>query len=166
MMSSRLTYEQLEPSHLDEFHSFMRDDQVRRYLLGGNIFPVEWSAERIQDSQALFKRRGVGFWLVRQQTSGELLGFCGFMEIPSVHPEPQIIYALFRRFSGKGHATEMARFCIAQARAQGFRDIVASVDAENVASLRVLEKLGFGRISTLEGSVGKTFVLQLTGDCG
>ena len=101
MLSSRLTYEQLEPSHLDEFHSFMRDEQVRRYLLGGNVFPVEWSAEQIQDSQALFKRRGVGFWLVRQQTSGELLGFCGFMEIPSVHPEPQIIYALFKRFSGK-----------------------------------------------------------------
>lgn len=162
MLSDRLRYQPVEPAHLDAFHSLVQDEHVRRYLLDGNLFPREWSAARIRDSQGLFERRGVGIWLVQDKTTAALVGFCGFLDIPSIHPEPQLVYAMFERFSGRGYATEMARTAIAQARKQpGFAEIVASVDAVNVASLRVLEKLGFERIATQQGCFGDMFLLRL-----
>jgi RimJ/RimL family protein N-acetyltransferase len=165
MTSDRLTYEPLEPAHLEEFHRLVVDEHVRRYLMDGNVFPREWAAERIRQSQELFRRRGVGIWLARDKAAGELVGFCGFLEIPLVHAEPQLVYAMFERFTGKGRAGEMARAAIAHARSQaGFGAIVAAVDEVNAASLRVLEKLGFERIATQAGHFGKVRVLRLDGD--
>jgi ribosomal-protein-alanine N-acetyltransferase len=165
MFSDRLRYRPVTPANLDAFHSLVRDDHVRRYLMDGNRFPREWSEERIRDSEALFERRGVGLWLVTEITTNQLVGFCGFMEMPAIHPAPQLVYAMFERFSGKGYATEMARASIGHARNQpGFADVMVSVDEVNVASLRVLEKLGFERIATQQGSFGNVLILRLALD--
>src|SRR6478672_3073425 len=153
MTSERLTYCRLTHARVDEFHALVQDDHVRRYLMDGQLFPREWSEERIRDSLALFERRGVGLWLAHEQPTDALVGFCGFLEIPSVHPEPQLVYAMFERFAGQGYATEMVRAAIAEARCHtGFNAIVAGVDEPNVASLKVLEKLGFRRVSTHKNS--------------
>jgi hypothetical protein len=57
---------------------------------------------------------------------------------------------------------EMARASIAEARRhEGFAPIIASVDEVNAASLRILEKLGFKRITTLQGAFGNMFLLRL-----
>jgi [ribosomal protein S5]-alanine N-acetyltransferase len=161
MLSDRLRYAPVVLENLDRFHSLVTDEHVRRYLMDGNLFPREWSEERVRESQCLFERRGVGIWLVNDAANDELVGFCGFMEIPSIHPDPQLIYALFERFSGKGYATEMARASIARARCRGFTQILASVDEVNAASCRILEKLCFVRIATQPGSFGPMFVLRL-----
>ncbi len=163
MLSDRLAYRPLSISDLERFHSLVRDEYVRRYLMDGNLFPREWSEARIRDSQALFMRRGVGLWLVTDRTTGELMGFCGFLEIASIHPEPQLVYAIFERFAGQGYAAEMARMSIDHARGQpGFAQLIASVDEVNCASLRLLERLGFERIATQQGSFGNMFVLRLS----
>jgi len=65
---------------LDDFHRLVQDEHVRRYLMDGQIFPREWSEQRIIESAALFDRRGVGLWLVHDNESGEIVGFCGFLE--------------------------------------------------------------------------------------
>ena len=162
-MRPRLLYEPVTRALLDQFHALVQDPHVRRYLMDGEVFPREWSEDRIRDSAALFVRRGVGLSLAREINSGEVVGFCGFLEIPSVDPEPQLVYALYERFTGNGYATEMARASIAHARTQsGFADIVAAADAVNVVSLRVLEKLGFVRTATVAGAFGDTFVYRLT----
>lgn len=162
MESERLRYSELAPGDLDEFHRLVQNDHVRRYLFDGQVLPIEWSKETIQTSQALFERRGVGIWLVNDKVTQELIGFCGFFEIATVHPEPQLVYAIFDRFAGTGYATEMARASIAEARQhEGFATIIASVDEVNAASLRVLEKIGFERIATLPGAFGNMFLLRL-----
>ena len=162
LSSPRLHYETLTPDHLDQFHSLVQDNHVRRYLMDGELFPREWSEERVRDSLALMGRRGVGLSLAFDKASGELAGFCGFLEMPSLHPEPQLVYALLERFTGKGYAIEMARAAIADARANaGFRDIIAGVDEVNAASVHVLEKLGFIRTGTTDGAFGNTFLYKL-----
>ena len=160
--SARLRYEPLTIDRLDQFHSLVQDEHVRRYLMDGEVFPREWSEDRVRDSVALTARRGVGLWLAADAASGEVAGFCGFLEIPSVHPEPQLVYALRERFTGTGYATEMARASIEAARTNaGFTEIVAGVDEVNAASVRVLEKLGFVRTATVAGAFGNTFVYKL-----
>ena len=161
MTSPRLAYEPLRLETVEQFHTLVVDEHVRRYLMDGTIFPIEWSRDRVRDSQALFARRGVGLCLARDIASADLVGFCGFLDIPDVHPEPQLVYALFERFTGRGYATEMAGAAIEEARRHGFGEIVAGVDEVNAASSRVLEKLGFERTATLQGAFGHMFVCRL-----
>ena len=164
MESERLIYTELGPGHLHVFHSLVQDDHIRRYLFDGHALPIEWSAETIRASQSLFDRRGVGIWLVKHKFTEELIGFCGFVDIAMVQPEPQLVYATFQRFARMGYATEMASASIVEARKhEGFATIVASVDEVNAASLRVLDKLGFKRIATLQGAFGDMFLLRLDG---
>jgi ribosomal-protein-alanine N-acetyltransferase len=165
MDSEHLTYRALTPNDLAAFVSLVQDKHVRRYMMDGILHPPDWCAERIRESQALFERRGVGLWLAYERESDELVGSCGFLEalaVDPVHPEPELAYALFERFSGRGYATEMARAAISVARTQSWpTPIFAGVDEVNAASLRVLEKLGFVHVATHQGSFGNMFLLRL-----
>jgi ribosomal-protein-alanine N-acetyltransferase len=161
-LSPRLWYQRLAPAALGRFHSLVVDEHIRRYLMDGEIFPREWSEERIRDSQALFERRGVGLWLVEKKGSRELLGFCGFLQLSSTQEQPQLVYALRERFAGKGYATEMARASIDYARSRaGFTDIIAAVDEVNAKSCRLLERIGFARVETVTGNLGPLFLYKL-----
>ena len=164
MISERLTYRPVTPESLDAFHALVRDDHVRQFLMDGELFPREWSMERVQDSVSLFERRGVGLWLARERGTDELVGFCGFLQIGSMHAEPELVYALFERFTGNGYTTEMARASIDEARRQpGFSTIIASVDEVNLASVHVVEKLGFQRVAARPGSFGNVLQFKLDG---
>ena len=161
MRSERLRYHPVEPGRLDVFHRLVQDEHVRRHMMDGNVFSRQWSEQRVQESQALFERRGVGVWLAYEKDTNELVGFCGFWNSPG-GPDPQLVYAMFERFSGRGFATDMARASITQARTQpGFSEIVADVDEINSASVRVLEKLGFERIAVHQGAFGNLLLLRL-----
>jgi RimJ/RimL family protein N-acetyltransferase len=165
MRSTRLSYRPVEPGQLEEFLQLLQDDHVRRYLLDGELVGRDWAAERVRESEALFASGGLGVWLVHERGSNELVGFCGYLVLASVSPEPQLLYALLERFTGRGHATEMAAAAIAAARERGERGpLHASVDEINAASLRVLEKLGFRRISVAPGAFGPLHVLRLEPD--
>ena len=159
--SERLRYAPLGPDDLRAFHGLIQDEYVRRYMLDGGVMTEDWSAARIRDSEALFARHGVGVWLARERESGELVGFAGFFEFTPPEREPQLMYALFERFAGRGYTTEMARAAIARARERGFPHVIAEADEVNGASLRVLEKLGFARVATLPGAFGNMFRLRL-----
>jgi RimJ/RimL family protein N-acetyltransferase len=160
-MSERLEYRPVTPASLDDFHTLVQDDHVRRYLMDGELLPREWSEQCVRESTGLFERRGVGLWLAHQRDTGEVVGFCGFLALPSMQ-QPQLVYAMFERYTGRGYATEMARAAIAEARRHsGFSTIVASVDEANVASVRVLEKLGFRRTASRPGAFGDVIELVL-----
>ena len=161
VISERLRYRPVALADLGGFHSLVQDLHVRRYFMDGKLYPREWSQERLLESEGLFERRGVGIWMVTELTTNELVGFCGFLEILRIHPEPQVVYAMFERFSGYGYATEMACTSIAHARRSGFAEIFASVDEVNAASLHILQKLGFERVTTQQGSFGNMHVLRL-----
>jgi RimJ/RimL family protein N-acetyltransferase len=161
MQSDRLRYHPLQAENLDAFHRLVQDEHVRRYMMDGNLFPREWSEQRMRESQALFERHRVGICLAYEKSTNALVGFCGFRSSPD-GPDPGLVYAMFGRFSGRGFATEMARASIAQARTPpGGLEIVADVDEINTASVRVLEKLGFERIAVRPGAFGNLLLLRL-----
>ena len=161
LSSPRLTYEPLALDHLDRFHSLVQDDHIRRYLMDGELLPREWSEERVRQSQDLVSRRGVGCRSRSRWRRAGSIGFCGFLEIPTVHEEPQLVYALLERFTGQGYATEMARAAIADARARGgFSEIIAAVDAVNAASVVCSKSSASSASSTLSRRVWRYVLLQ------
>lgn len=160
--SPRLTYARTSLTRLDAFHDLVTDAHVRRYLMDGDVFPLEWSEARIHDSEALFKRRGVGLWLVEEAGTAASVGFCGFLEMPGMIREPQLVYALAEGFTRRGYGTEMAKAAIEYARLRcGFEAIVAGVDAVNEHSWRILTKLGFVRTHTVQGAFGDMYICRL-----
>ena len=82
-------------------------------------------------------------FLVFKRTNGEpvLVGACGLGRRPSGAVE--LGYWIARDHWGRGFATESARALLAIARALGLKRLEASYFADNPASGRVLEKLGF-----------------------
>lgn len=81
---------------------------------------------------------------MEHRESGDVLGYCGFIENPDVPDgEPELAFELLRRTWGQGYATEASRAMVDWARTAGYRRLWATVRAWNGASLRVLAKVGF-----------------------
>jgi ribosomal-protein-alanine N-acetyltransferase len=98
---------------------------------------------------ASYAKNGFGLWLVTLADSGEPAGICGLLR-RDVLPDVDIGYAFLPEFTGRGYAFESARAVLEFGRnTLGFRRIVAVVDQDNAPSIRLLEKLGFRRESTV-----------------
>lgn len=84
----------------------------------------------------------VGLLAVERKAVGDVIGYCGLVGGSGVR-EPELAFELLRRSWGQGHATEAAWAVLDWARAAGHERLWASVWEWNVASRRVLAKLGF-----------------------
>ncbi|TPV93192.1 MAG: GNAT family N-acetyltransferase [Myxococcales bacterium FL481] len=161
--SDRLAYRRLGFADERSFAALLRERTVRQYLLDGETMDDGWIHQRIVDSEALFDRTGAGLWLAvwPDQTDQEPIGVCGFLVFPG-SAEPQLIYAVRAEHTNRGLATEMARAVIGHATDQlGHESVLASVDAPNQASIRVLDKLGFQRVRETPGAFGTMYQYRL-----
>ena len=86
-----------------------------------------------------------GLLIVEHKGSAAVLGYCGL--IPNSRgrrDEPELAFEFLRAFWNQGFATEAARVVLDRARELGYRHLASTVRDWNSASLRVLDKLGFG----------------------
>lgn len=117
----------------------------------------------LDDIATAIRAEGDGLRLlaVRVKESGELIGYCGLIPREGDEPdEPELAYELVRSAHGRGYATEAARAVVSWADEAGYRRLWAGVWDWNVASLRVLEKVGFtetGRVEK-ESPFGRSLV--------
>ncbi len=93
---------------------------------------------------------------------GDIIGYCGLLFDGRGSPEePELAYELLRRVHGSGYATEAARAVVAWAAEAGYPRVSAGVREWNVASRRVLDKLGFvdaGQVE-IDAEYGDTLVM-------
>ena len=82
-------------------------------------------------------------------SSGEVIGYCGLIprELPD---EPELAYELLQAQWGHGYATEAGLAVVNWARSTGHNRLWAGVRDWNVASRRVLSKLGFVETGRVE----------------
>lgn len=96
----------------------------------------------IHVTQENYALRGYGMSAILSRESGAVIGFCGLVH-PGGQVEPEIKYALLQSHWGQGIATEVVLGMLEYgAESFGLTEIIATVDAENLASRRVLEKAG------------------------
>ncbi len=145
-------------AEVEVFLGLCHDEHIRGFLLDGEVLPREWASAAVAESRVSFAERGVGLWLVR--AAGTAIGFCGFRVFPTLSPEPQLLYALLPRVTGRGHATRLARALLSHVAALGWARVEAAVDAPNTASVRVLEKCGFARCGAVPGVFGDTLLFE------
>jgi RimJ/RimL family protein N-acetyltransferase len=115
---------------------------VRKYLWDDEVISREQTASVIDESISLFKSNGFGLWGVLHRRGETLIGFCGYWFFHDP-PQLQLLYAIAPDHWATGLATEAARSVIAYGFEElSFDRIIASADAPNQASLRVMEKAG------------------------
>lgn len=88
--------------------------------------------------------------VVRKETA-DVIGYCGLTSHGNGSlDEPELAYELFGAAHGRGYATEAALAVVAWAVEARYRRLWAGVWDWNVASRRVLEKLGFRETGIVE----------------
>lgn len=128
-----------------DLHALEQDPDVMRYLNGGLPTPLDVDGE----SEAFLMPRGgePGIWIAIERASDAFLGwFCLYEEGDG---SAELGYRLLRACWGQGYASEGAAALVDF----GFRDrgccrIVANTMAVNLASRRIMEKIGLKHIRT------------------
>lgn len=149
LTTERLTLKPVSTDDIDDLHRISNEPDVRRFLWDDEPVPEAAIRGLIAASARLFAETGVGLFGVRLRASDDLLGFCGFVLLEGME-EPELGYELTREAWGRGLATEASRACLDHAFYEaGFGRVIAGADPPNVASLRVLAKLGMKPIGNL-----------------
>jgi [ribosomal protein S5]-alanine N-acetyltransferase len=103
--------------------------------------------EKLQEDASLL---GWGVWFVIEKESGRIVGDIGFKGKPVDHTV-EIGYGIIPSAQGKGYATEAVNGIIEWALSTNLAShVVAECLEDNIASIKVLEKLGFDRTGTDE----------------
>ncbi len=126
----------------DEFVLLCADRDVMRFIGTGEPQSRERAEIRFNALIKHWNDHGFGLWAAIEQSSAEFIGFCGLQFLEKT-PEIEVGYRLARRFWGMGFATEAARASLRYGFEElGLDRIVAVVQPENIASCRVVEKIG------------------------
>ena len=148
-------------------HALWADERVRHFLFDGRVITPGEARSFIEGSLASFEGRGYGLWLVFERCSGRLVGFAGFLR--SGGEPPNLLYGVHPDCWGRGYATEAAAAVLRYAvEGLGVGGVRADVDEPNVASVRVLEKLGMRRVgrAVIQGRPLLYFEQPETGGAG
>lgn len=145
LTTARLGLRPFTPADRDWLVALYSDVNVTRYL-GGLLTPSQVDrmlASRILDYYAAHP--GLGIWMTVERASGER---AGFHLLNNIQGESiiQVGFALLEPFWGRGYGTEMASAVLRY----GFADlelptIVGMASLKNIASQRVLSKIGLER---------------------
>ncbi len=123
--------------------------------------PDDWSTPDLRDYLPLYARQlaadptllGWGIWLMVKQSGPTVIGDAGFKGQPDADGTIEIGYSVFPAYRRQGYAWEAVRALVDWAFAQrGVMHISAECETGNVASIRILEKLGM-RCQGQDGSL-------------
>ena len=135
----------LRPWSLDDIEGLYKvwaDPQVRRYLWDDEVISRERAAATVRKCVASASEHGVGLWCLLPKPGDVLAGFCGFRFIDE-SAAIELLYGLLPEYWGQGLATEAARAALQYGFEAGlFERVYGRTDVANVASVRVMERLG------------------------
>lgn len=133
------------------------EDHVLLLELYGNPKVVEFlpldTFTSIEDAEgelswyrSIFKNKTGLRWIVEERDSGKAIGTCGFLGYESEHYRAELGYDLLENYWGKGIMKEVVHEAVTFGFEKiGLNKIEAKITPENIASQRLLEKLGFSR---------------------
>lgn len=141
--TARLFLRVYEPEDLDARHAIRNDPDVYQYFPPYYSPPAkEKVCEGISRNNRRWQENGWGEFAVIEKSSGELIGYCGLMNLDNTE-EIEIYYGFPKKYWGKGYATEAARAVLKFAfDGAKLATVVAVTNPKNIASQKVLQKIG------------------------
>ncbi len=145
LMSERLALHRQQSADIDDYVALDRIAAVRRYLLPQEPPPAASRRRELVDRLAQGWPDPGAMWTVSDRADGRFLGWCGIFPLEQ-SGLLEIGYRYRPEAWGQGFATEAAGLVLGHGRRQLDLDpIVAVAHPENIASHRVLEKIGLAR---------------------
>jgi [ribosomal protein S5]-alanine N-acetyltransferase len=161
----RLILRPFQPDDAIVASRWFSDPIVMRHTPSGPDASLARTCERLAGYEAHQAQHGFSKWLVVERASGHPIGDAGLLVLES---EGWIDLGFrFERASwGKGYATEVGAAWVSVAFGDlGIEQLGAFVHPENIASMKVLERLGFHdeATRTVLGMPAVTYTLQRLG---
>jgi RimJ/RimL family protein N-acetyltransferase len=144
--TDRLTLRPVTDGDIDQMLTYRNDPEVRRWLIRATVDPARFRQKWLASVDDPFDHSCVA--LVGDQHIGsgmlEVLDGMGQDDAPeSLKVEGMLGYILDPAYAGRGYATELAQNLLSLAFDDlGLRRVTAGCYADNIASRRVLEKVG------------------------
>jgi [ribosomal protein S5]-alanine N-acetyltransferase len=144
--TARLTAERLRSEHRLDYIRLLQDRRVMRTLSpDGQPLSVEQAAAWLQLSLQHWDRHGFGYWLIRARADNQFVGRAGLkQDLVDGREEIELAYALLPAYWGQGLATELGAAILKVGFEKlGLADVICFTLTTNLASQRVMQKLGF-----------------------
>ena len=141
--TQRLILREFQKKDFCNLAPILADSKVMKFSPTG-IISVAQTQEKIQDFIACYQKFGFGKWAVTLKENNKLIGYCGIaVDRINDNDEKELGYRLDSKYWGQGLATEAASASIRY----GFEKfkipyILGIVESANIASVKVLEKVG------------------------
>lgn len=131
--------------------AILSDPEVMKYSVRG-VCDEGATRQFIEWCLSCYDSHGIGPWALIDKIGDQLIGFCGVCpETVAGREEIGLGYRLAQRYWGKGLASESAKAVIEYAFTEKrLSSIVAIIEPENIASLRVAENTGFKSFENVE----------------
>src|SRR5262245_31184449 len=155
--TNRLVLRRLALADAADLYRIYSDPETMKFM-GKAPDSVEEERDHIRSHIAHhYEKYGVGLWATVLKENDRFIGRCWLMrkQIEGAE-EVEIAYSLDRKYWGKGLATEAAEAIVMHGFAKyGFKRIVTVIHPQNVASIRVVEKIGMRyERDVLYGAIG------------
>ncbi len=138
--TERLYLREMTGNDAEQAFLLNSDPEVLRYTGDGPFDSVE-AARHFLEAYPDYERNGFGRWAVLRRSDKVWLGWCGLKR--HANGDVDLGYRLLREHWGQDFATEAGKACLELGFGLfGLDTIIGRVARENLASLRVLEKLG------------------------
>ena len=144
--TARLSAEPVSLEHFPEINRLHNDPKVMKTLSAdGNVMSEEATRKHLQRCVDHWGQHGFGLWVFRAKSDGQFIGRGGLMTYQIDGKDVVgLAYAVLSEYWNQGFATEMAQASLRAGVEQlGFPEIASWTLPVNLASQRVMEKLGF-----------------------
>lgn len=140
--TSRLHLRQFSMADLDDLFAIRSDPEVMRFIGAGQPHSMNQVRDALENAISVWKKHSFGRWAIVHKADKKLIGWCGLAFLDQTE-EIEIGYGIAKEYWGGGLTTEAAEATIRY----GFEElkldrIVAVAMPENIASRRIMEKIG------------------------
>ena len=138
----RLVLRPFSMEDVDPLYQILHEEDILRYFPNPNPPQRERVGQLIFNQLKHWRERKLGWWAVEPRFKKQLIGWCGLQFLPETE-ETEVGFLISKVFRGQGFTTEAAEVSLLYGFEKlGLRRIVGIAHPENMASQRVLEKLG------------------------
>lgn len=128
----------------EDFFRIYNDRKIKKFVVKTFISLEDVRGQIEKHIENYYKKYGFGLWATVLKENNRLIGRCGllYQEVEGVE-DLEVAYLFDSDYWGNGFAAEAAEMLVKLGFQRfGFNRVVAYIDPQNTASIRVAEKVG------------------------
>ena len=142
LITERLRLIPFKYEDFELFHTLNTDPFIRKFMWDNEIIDMDTAKEIMITNKNHFEKHRFGIWKIFLKETDELIGYTGLWYFFD-EAQPQLIYALIKRFTKQGYAVECSMAIIQySSESLNFNHLIAATDEDHVESQKVAKRLG------------------------